>query len=309
VSLGNLCCCGDGCEFCSDDITSKTMQITISGGAPAGSCADFDGVYGSPIYDGNPNNLPWLDSTPTATAQDLDNPYNVITLPKYSGTTLDSGVCGWRFESAESEYDPICGECTGCASGCELTTDVDGVECDPLQADSCDYPGAGFTVSSPCDAPGYDCDCLGFHDYSCEPNCTITGYSEDPSYIPCCTCVYDGVGSWLCSCTGGATGSNGVVSLISQATTVWVYRNSSDEVVVYVWMGIYSGSAGLCQVYSGEHVFTGESQIECLSELDGLSITLTDRLTYQSAGAGTCSSGVYSPCDTAASITVTIDFV
>ena len=310
------CCCGNAnCYYCSDDVSSKNLQVTLLGNGPAGSCARLDGTYSvsSPADD-----LPWLDggtTGTTATVQDIAVPWNVLTLPKYTTSggvdTIDSNVCAWRFDSALEDYGPKAGSCTACGGDRALDmSSKDASPCDPLVADTCDE---GFPPpSSACNPGGEVCDCLGFWDFGCQEDCTITGYSTDPDYVPCCTCVYDaGLADWFCSCTGTATGTYTVLQYFTAVIGVFVYRNSANDVVVYAYVIPNNQTLGNLQVYSGEHVFTGKTSLTCLSELDGLSITLTDAFGWipDTSPIGSCLSGDYHVCDETASITLTLDLV
>lgn len=311
--LGGIgCCCGDvNCSFCSDDTSGKTIQVSISGFAPAGFCADLDGTYPVSSTDNNYLHLPWLDDPPSAgTVQDATYYYNVLTLPKASGTTIDSDVCGFFFAIDEATYDPVVGDCQTCADACYVdTSGVDGRSCDPLVPDTCD-DGGGFANGSTCDGMADFCDCYGINTYSCAPDCTVDGYSADPGYVPCCSCVYDaGLADWFCGCSAGTSTGTVTDGLVGGGIWLWVYRNAADEVVVYAYLYLANVATGDLQVYSGEHVFTGESSLTCLTELDGLAITLTDRIPWRPAGSGSCLSGTYAVCDTAATITLTIDIV
>jgi len=293
------------------------MQVTLTGNGPAGSCARLDGTYSVRT---SPGGLPWLDGGvlgSTATLQGLTAAWNVLTLPKYTTVagvdTIDSDVCEWTFLSAAESYDPRTGACSTCGDDCTLDlSSKDGMTCDPLVADTCDDLGGFPSPTSSCDGSGAMCDCLGFWQYGCIEDCTITGYSADSSYVPCCNCVFDGgLMDWFCSCTGAASGTYTKLADFGAVIGVFVYRNAADDVVVYAYVIPYNNTLGNLQVYSGEHVFTGKTSLTCLSELDGLSITLTDRLGWiaDTSPIGACLSGDYHVCDETASITLDIEFV
>ena len=254
--LGGLkCCCGNAdCSFCSDNVSVKSIQVTLASMSPAGSCADMDGVYAT-LTTPMDMSLPWLDDpATTATTQDASYPLNVLTLPKHTGTTLDSGVCSWEFPIGSAPYSPVTGACAACSGACDMDySGVDGNPCDPLVPSDCD---GGSPGSPACDAGGHPCDCLGFRTYECLADCTQPG---DSLPNPCCTCAYDGISSWLCGCTGTAAGGNPSIDNVYGTIYLYVYKNSVNDVVVYGLVIVQNATLGNLQIYSGEHVFTGKT--------------------------------------------------